>query len=65
MTLQTFLGIDYGMIYSPGWPNSFPADAECWYQINCPHGAPKLYINWGGVMNSIGWKANTSCGYDF
>jgi len=63
-----FCGGDFfppsGTIQSPGWPESYPPNHLCIYNITCYDGAaPKLNVMWGDVTNAIGWSPNTAgCG---
>ena len=52
-----------GSIKSPGWPKSYPPNAQCRWNIICENGAtPKLDVIWGDMINTVQWGANAGCG---
>ena len=46
-----------GTITSPGWPNDYPANSACYWQISCEeHGLfPHISVQWGDVLMPVIW----------
>ena len=52
-----------GSIKSPGWPKSYPPNAQCRWNIICENGAtPKVDVIWGDMINTVQWGENAGCG---
>ena len=52
-----------GTLQSPNWPDKYPSNTYCLWNINCDDGgSPNLSVHWGDLVNNYIWDDwNAGC----
>ena len=51
-----------GTLQSPNWPEMYPANTSCLWNINCEDGGkPNISVYWGDLVNNVVWSENAGC----
>ena len=52
-----------GTLQSPNWPDKYPSNTYCLWNINCEDGgSPSLSVHWGDLVNNYTWDdSNAGC----